>query len=64
MPEYKATLSFESTAVCYVDAENEAGAKAALENLTVADLRKATQWYQLFKTITNLSASDIVIEKE
>ncbi len=64
MPEYKATLRFESTAVCYIDADDEAGAKAALESLTVAGLRQATQWNQLFKTLTNLSASSIVIEKE
>lgn len=64
MPEYKATLSFESTAVCYIEADDEAGAKEALESISVADLRQATQWDQLFKTITNLSASSIVIERE
>lgn len=51
MPEYKATLRFESTAIVYIEANDEDSATAALEAISEADLRQATQWRDLFSDL-------------
>ncbi len=62
MPEYKATLKFESTATVYIDAEDETSARGKLESITEAELREGTLWERLFKTIVNPQV--ISIERE
>jgi hypothetical protein len=59
MAYYKATLKFESCAECWVEADDEAGARAVLENISEADLRQATLWKDLFRAINNRSVISI-----
>ncbi len=55
MPEYKASLKFESTAIVYIEAADEAAATVALEAISETDLRQATLWENLFVDLANRS---------